>query len=541
MSLLISLQRGAQSGTTRSARLSLVGSLVDATNLDGARAVDVVDGYAYVCAYDSTRFTICDVTGDDPVLVGSLVDATRFSQIRWVDVVDNIAAVLSSAWVSLVDVSDKSNPVILGYVNPGAFGGGHRIRFDGRYVYATFGTDDALAIIDAADPTTPVMVGSLVDATNLNDPFGIEVVGDVAFVACSGGGYTAVDISDRTAPAVISALSDPLLAGPHGIVVRGKYGYTVSSTADSVVVLDVSDPAAMTIVGSVETDGDVPSLLNGAHTCALAGDILVVCCQSASGFALVDVSDPTAPTIIDTEFDAVVMDGVRNLAIVGDKIYGASFTANSLAILSIDGIDYPAGRIGSFQADRVDVTDEVNARRVKAGGVTVGTNGVLSFGPVAAPSFEPGEETITLGAQNFMLGSGSAALSVAASGTTPHWLLDSAASETIAALTRIPAHWTTFNVVFWWFNVSGGGAGDVRWSFEYLAVTDGMTITDASSSASVTATALAAQVVESTVVASGLTAPNGLMRLRPMRLGAHAADTLGNDVGLFAVQLVKAS
>lgn len=452
--------------------LSPLGSLIDSTYLNGARAICTADGFLYVGAWDSDRFTILDGTSTSPVFVSSLklpggaADGDeKVLGARGVAVCGDVVALVCSLsnQLFLISVRDKDHPVVIGTLTDAKLAGAHRVTFDGRYSYVS--SLDWFLVVDCAQavatgtegvPVAPTIKGSC-DFTGA-DCYGFTIKGDIAYVAESARDrYTSVDLRDKANPTKISSvllaqgrvvtdgvvtnlsttldsatanfvaadagapiqgtgippnttiaavvsstrvtLSNPATStgsgrtitivggGPHSIVIDGPYGYSANSGANSVHIFDVSDPAAMTIVGHVEDT----SLLNGAHTLEKLGKYVLVCVQSQSGFAVVDISAPTAPIIVGSYFDNDTMNGVRSMAVAGPKVYGAAFTSDAVVTLDLHGLLVSTARIGSFRADIGSVRGEFSAGSMKVhDGFDIGPGGLRSAGPGAFPALQVG-------------------------------------------------------------------------------------------------------------------------------------------------------
>jgi hypothetical protein len=67
---------------------------------------------------------------------------------------------------------------------------------------------DTVAAFDISDPSNITLLGSVTDATNLNNirSLALDTVNNVVYAAASSGRITAVDVSDPTNPSVISSL-----------------------------------------------------------------------------------------------------------------------------------------------------------------------------------------------------------------------------------------------------------------------------------------------------------------------------------------------
>lgn len=122
-------------------------------------------------------------------------------------------------------------------------------------------------------------------------------------------------------------------------------------------------------------------------------------------------------------------------------------------------------------------------------------------------------------------------------------LFDAASTEIAHSVRDLPDEWSTYNIQILWTN-AGAGSGNVVWRIDYGIVGDGGNIQSVVTAGTVQTIAAPAQnVLKVTTTDSALAAPaaNEYLVVRPRRVGGDAGDTLGNDAGLIAVRLVKAS
>lgn len=138
--------------------------------------------------------------------------------------------------------------------------------------------------------------------------------------------------------------------------------------------------------------------------------------------------------------------------------------------------------------------------------------------------------------------SGSAAVTFVGSGDNGRaevWAMDSAVSEAIGASEIVPTSWSKIRVVAYWTN-AGAGTGDVRWQIVTTRAAVGADITANSiNGAATTATAGVTGIVISTDLGTIDVAPGELLKVHLRRLGADAADTLGNDAGVLMLALER--
>ena len=125
---------------------------------------------------------------------------------------------------------------------------------------------------------------------------------------------TAVDISTPSSPSIIGSYSGSPLVEPYGIRLQDEYAYvTLSDNGHGIAVLDISDPTAISSVGSVTHSTN----LNSPYGLDVDGHYAYAACKDKDTFVRFDLSDPVAPTVhstvspsnYDKPYDVVVKDG----------------------------------------------------------------------------------------------------------------------------------------------------------------------------------------------------------------------------------------
>ena len=140
----------------------------------------MADGY-------KSGLRVIDVSNPaDPRQVGSYY-TTQYA--TGIDVVgDRVYLANGSEGLHIIDVSDPENPRCQGtYDTQGAY----RVYVVGDYAYLT--DEQGLYVIDISDPRNPHKVGFY---SNPGPAFGVQVVGNYAYVAAGDSGLRIIDISD---------------------------------------------------------------------------------------------------------------------------------------------------------------------------------------------------------------------------------------------------------------------------------------------------------------------------------------------------------
>jgi hypothetical protein len=153
---------------------------------------------------------------------------------------------------------------------------------------------------------------------------------------------------------------------------------------------------------------------------------------------------------------------------------------------------------------------------------------------------------VVLGAGALAAARGAPSLAAVATHYTG-WLLDAAATESVASQVFVPDYWQTMDVECWYTN-PGANAGNVvlrtvlaSTGGSGLGVGDGGSL-GAAAPANVTDAAPATNVLRKVRLAAGITIDVGELQLVNVeRIGGDAGDTLANDIAVLAVILRRVS
>ncbi len=186
------------------------------------------------------RLLVFDVADpSNPVLISS------YAATDWINSLsaagDLLLMQVSFSGVEILDVSDPANPVLVSIYN-GNRGGGTTISGNRAYLGG-----NPFRTLDISDPSVPALIGSA--SLFGNAGFGVEVAGDLAYLANGIWGLAVVDISDPTAPATVSYTwteedaSDIAVSGNLALVTDYNWGLHVFDITDPVnpVLTDVYD------------------------------------------------------------------------------------------------------------------------------------------------------------------------------------------------------------------------------------------------------------------------------------------------------------
>ena len=307
----------------------------------------------------------------------------------------------SQAGLDILDISDPSNPYLLG--NIATQGRAYGVFIVDNLAYVADGRE-ALRIIDISNPATPSLLGSYKTRDEIHR---VQVVGNRAYMASNAGGLEIIDVSNPEAPFSLGNfgprsanqffvigttlyikngstleildlqdLSDPRQLGSidgftriNSIWVKGGVAYIADGSA-GLTLADISNPAAAEIVSSVDTNGN-------ARGVQVIDDRAYVT-DDEDGLLIFDVSDPARPRLSGNESTpgsaldlyvtgdiAYVADGYRGLRLIDIskpvmpgtiEVYERS--GNAIGLWSDGTIAYMADGEGGLQI--LDVTDSAD-------------------------------------------------------------------------------------------------------------------------------------------------------------------------------------
>lgn len=201
------------------------------------------------------------------------------------------------------------------YNGGGSTAGSNMLQWDSSNLRLGIGTStpsDRLTVIGGniahVASGTPVLEGSI----SLSETRGMYAVGSYLYVTDSTSGLLIYDVSDPSAPVLLSTTDTPDTAA--SVFVSGRYAYVgeVGPSA-GLRIYDISDPYLPVLVGS-ETSmyGGASIVLSGKY--AYLG-------LSNSGLKIYDISSPSAPKYLGRYF---LNDNINDIAVRGNFAYMAA-------------------------------------------------------------------------------------------------------------------------------------------------------------------------------------------------------------------------
>ncbi len=264
--------------------------------------IAIAGSHAYLASDVGVLLVVDIATPSAPMVVATVPTAYR---VATGVAVENGAVFVSSeeddpgGWpysgIQILDVSNPANPVLLGRTSTSWSARRMVVRGGDAYVINRMTPNDpptwpGLEIIDVTRLTTPPVYGVSGVAGEAVD---VGLCGSCAVVACQGGGLTLIDVANPWSPAVIGYVD---VGGCNAVATVGALAFVGSSQAGwnySLKVLDLENPADPRVIGST-------SLPANADAVALNGSYAFITSYGAESMYVVDVSDPTKPYLAAT-------------------------------------------------------------------------------------------------------------------------------------------------------------------------------------------------------------------------------------------------
>lgn len=278
---------------------------------------------------------------------------------------------------------------------------------------STVGND--LAVIDVSTPSSPTLVGSVantVSSTLDNDllhPTAVAVSGNYAYVTSFyGDALTVVDISNPTTPTVVKELQSTTdFPAPADVAIQGNYAYVAnqngsSSTPGTLTVVNISNPLSPKVVATASALG-----LSGGYRIRVSGDFAYVAGRNVASMTPVDISNPAAPSVITSVISSADLNKTTGLALM--TVSGNEYVVSSSPYLSTQSnYTYPSP---AYPAPG-------NSSQVNTGTISAIQLDPVANSPTINPSSEPstsGQPYTTSTSANFTFTTSDAVSTVACS------------------------------------------------------------------------------------------------------------------------------
>ncbi len=270
-------------------------------------AVNIVKtgNYVYIADRNNTLNTglrIIDVTNPrNPLLAGVWIAS---GQCWGIDVVGSYAYVGDGGSLKIVNIANPSSPIIVGSVtfSTSTVTG---IKVLGNYAY--IGQSSGwFQIVNITNPLNPLLVGNLNVGAEISH---VTVDGQFAYITTLGNQLKVVNVVNPSVPSVVSQTSfpDPL---PRSVFVQGNYAYVADNSA-GLRILDISNN--LSEIGFFDTPG-------WALNVEIIGNLAYIADYAGGGIRIVDVSNPASPEQIGYY---LTHNNTHRITVDGNIIYAA--------------------------------------------------------------------------------------------------------------------------------------------------------------------------------------------------------------------------
>lgn len=300
-----------------------------------------------------------------------------------------IANKKSQTGLTIIDVTDRDNPVVIENVDIGAKG--RFIKKNGSYAYISVENKTAgLAIVDISNPADAGLVSTL----NVGD-YGnkMDLIGNYLYMgtAASTDSLKIIDVSNKSAPSIAGSVNFDGVV--RSVKIHNNYAFIgLENDIDSFRVLDISNPADPELIASLDLDEEVNDIeINGFYA-------FVGIESTTSSLKVVNISNPASPTL-SSSLNAG--GEIEDLTIYGDYLYAAIDEQNAgLAAINIDSPSSPyliynydlTGKGTGIATDGqyIYITIQTNNRGMVITGTT--STGVVGGGEYISAPFDTGSD-----------------------------------------------------------------------------------------------------------------------------------------------------
>jgi hypothetical protein len=327
--------------------------------LEGANCVDISGNYAYVVSYNDNRLLVFDISDPSKPVFASSVKVQAYegkdSGAFSVFVSGNYAYVYDDGGVFLVyDISDPAGagPVLKGKIKIGpkedyeaadtAWGG---VYVEGIIAYVVDEVSDGLTILDVSDKANPAIIGTISGAgapNYLKNPCFVTVDKGYAYISSgSDDALTIIDVEIPRKPTFVSVIKGAgapnYLDGSKGVFIDNDYAYVAVSNDAALTIIDVINPLSPVFSGYISGKGK-PNYLEGALDVKVVNSYAFVSSVTDNAISVYDVIDTTKPVLMDVIRGAGkpnYLDGVNIMDISGNYLYAVSNGDNALLVFDI--------------------------------------------------------------------------------------------------------------------------------------------------------------------------------------------------------------
>lgn len=284
------------------------------TDLLGGLVSDIVlsGQYAFVVTSGGGNLYVVSISDPThPIIIGSLSTGGYAEGISVAGQYAYVATYSNGLYV--VNLSNPSTPTLETVVNPEGYE--VDVFVSESLLYLSSGAWNGLRILDISNPTSPIEIGSYRTTDWI---YGIEVIGDYAYLADGGYGVIILDISNPASPKSAGWVWQ---IDAMDLKISWPYAY-IAGYEDGLGIIDITNPTAPSFIGKLDTSGWAMSVDVSANYALLA--------DYHGGLHSIEISQPENPNLVGTYPEPSY---ARNVAISGN--YAFTCGLGGLRVLNI--------------------------------------------------------------------------------------------------------------------------------------------------------------------------------------------------------------
>ena len=161
---------------------------------------------------------------------------------------------------------------------------------------------------------------------------------------------------------------------PRSVFVSGRYAYVVDAGSDDLKVIDVADPGAPAVVGSLGI-GAEPVSVFGSGRYAYVVDF------DSNDLRVIDVADPANPALAGS---LGIGASPASVYVSGRHAYVAGNGSDDIQVIDVSGAEFSSAIAHSLEAGSLQVRESLvtQGQLQVTGGATIGAGGLFSDGDV---------------------------------------------------------------------------------------------------------------------------------------------------------------
>jgi hypothetical protein len=242
---------------------------------------------------------------------------------------------LGSQTINVVDVSNPSNPVLVGSVNIGV--SPYDIAYSDGYIFTTNYISGSMSIVNVKNPVSPTLVTSTAISSNSQS---IAVSGRYAYFA-GAAKFSVVDVADVSRPLVVREI---VTAGnPVAVTVSGRYAYVANYSGSTVYIVDISGTEVSSLiahsaeVGNLQSRNDIfaqgnimagTSLVVGAGGLMSQGSLSVFASSTGATSSIFNIASTASSSIFRIFANGKVLIGTSTIGATSTLDVGGQIEVN---------------------------------------------------------------------------------------------------------------------------------------------------------------------------------------------------------------------